>query len=103
MSWVGSFDSEQQLPHYHRTQHDVARRLSLYPRNNLRLTLSQPTDAGVGVEQIGHDIDSRVSRGNCGGRSNVGSVMLPAIDRTNAPHSSGVIGLRVASITTRTG
>src|SRR5581483_4304871 len=103
MNRVGSFDTEQQFRHDHRTQHDVGLRLSLYPGNKLWLILPQPTNAGVGVEQICHDSGSRASRGNCGGRSNVGSVMLPAIDRTNASHSARVIGLRAASITTRTG
>src|SRR5947209_18389965 len=101
MDWVGSFDTEQQFPDDHRTQHDVGLSLRLNPGNDLRLILPQPTDASVGVEQIGHNSDSRVSRGNCGGRSNVGSVMLPAIERTNASHSNRVIALRVASITTR--
>src|SRR5262245_44116411 len=103
MNWVGSFDTEQQFPQDNRTQHDVGLRMSLNPGNNLRLILPQPANAGVGVEQVSHDSDSRASRGNCGGRSNVGSVMLPAIPRTNAPHSARVIGLRAASITTRTG
>jgi len=47
MNRVGSLDTEQQFAHHHRTQHDIGLRLSLNPRNNLRLILSQPANAGA--------------------------------------------------------
>lgn len=102
MNWVGSFNTKQQFGDYDGTQYDVSLRMCLNASDNPRLTLPQPANAGVGVEEINHDSDSRDSTGNCGGRSNVGSVMLPAIKLTNAAQSEGVIGFRAASITTRT-
>src|SRR4051794_2941610 len=103
MSRVGTFDAEQEFRDNYRTQSDVGRCLCLNPGDELRLILPQPADASVGIEQIRHDSGSRSSSGSCGGRSNVGSVMLPATDWTYAAHSAGVMDLPTDSITTCTG
>src|SRR5947207_7326862 len=59
-------------------------------------------DARIRIKRVGHSSGSRFSYSPCGGRSNVGSSMLPAVLSMNFSQSSCDIAGRAGAIVTTT-
>ena len=84
-----SFGPKNQLSHDDRADYQIQWFLSCDSGHQFWLAHSEPTNAGVGVQQVLHESGSRSSYSPWGGRSK-SPCQLPAISSTQAFHSAGV-------------